>query len=163
MLLRTLAAFSVISLATTSSPAEERMVTAKVGDTVLVSMTGDVAKEYVRLNHGVNGVQIEADKIILETTAVVAQRLDDGCFRIDHFSQTQVKGKPLCLVTFSTVVNAAQIKMELVPEDTPVFSAPSEVVKAKFTTAGQINFRLSLSTVKGVTLRSWKLDEEVGN
>jgi hypothetical protein len=180
MLLRTLVAFFVVALAATVSPAEERPVTAKVGDTVIVSMTGDVAKEYVRLNHRAS---IEAKEVNVETTAVIAQKLDDGRFRIEHFSQTQEKGKPPCLVSFSTIIDAAQIErvigvefiidhgidevhgknVEFVPEDTAVSSSPSEVVKVKFTEAVRINFRVSLSNVEGVTLRSWKLDEEVGN
>ena len=50
MLLRTLVAFSVVGLVAAVLPAEERMIAAKVGDTVIVSMTGDISKEYLRLS-----------------------------------------------------------------------------------------------------------------
>lgn len=204
MLTRTLAVFIFVAGIATISSAQDNTPSVKVGDHLFVTMTGDLAKEYYRLSFPQPG-QPQTNNISIETSATIAQELGGKRYRIEFFNQTQAEDKPLCLVTFSTVIDASQLKTEvtqaqpekiwtniddghfrqkalainsgalsstqLSPAKMPIFRSPAgivdvllrspaDIVDIKFTKQEQI-LRLTLSDLKGVTLRSWKLDEEV--
>lgn len=157
-MMRTFACFMFVVGITTNLFAGENTPT--VGDQIFVTMTGDVAKEYHRLTSSEKDQQPKSG-LSIGTSATIAQELKGGRYRIEHVSPIQAKGKPPRLVTFSTVIDASQLKTETTPKNTPVYSSPADTGPATVTQQEQKSLRLDLSELKDVKLRSWKLDEEV--
>jgi hypothetical protein len=143
--------------------AEPPLPVPKVGDQVSITMTGDLANEFQRCITGSQQDQPSVSGLSIQTTGTITQALDGGRFRIDNFSPVQAKEKPIRLVTFSTIVAAPTLKTSLIPTPAIVFASPASppvVVPAK-SRQEQKNVQLHLSELKGVKIRTWKLDEEI--
>ena len=166
MLFRTLAALVVFAVIGNRLPAQEDNVTINAGDQLVISMTGDLAKEYARLTCSQRGV-VQSEGLQVQMFATIVQKLDRGRYRIEYSSHIiKVDGNPSRLVTLAAVVDATQIKSEAIPRNTPTYSSPADIqkgVKPTLTQKDQKLLRVDLSDLKNLKLRTWTLAEESGN
>jgi hypothetical protein len=159
-MLRALAALTLVVVIGNGLLAQQNDATAKVGDHLFIQMTGDLAKEYaqrsgsLRINEVPDGLQIE-------TSATIAQKLNDGRIRIEHTSHLNREGGTTRLVTLTATVDPTNITTDVTPKGTPVFASPG--AKGKRTTEDTKTLRLKLSDLKGLKLRTWTLSEEIGD
>jgi hypothetical protein len=127
-------------------------------------MTGDLAKEYARRTGSLKWNEAPAG-LQISTSATVAQKRDDGRFRIEHFSHINRVGNLARLVTLTAIVDSTKIASDVTPKNTPVYRSPADhqkSVKPTLTQKDQSALRLELSELKGVKLRTWALAEEIG-
>jgi hypothetical protein len=149
--------------------------TVKVGDNVPLQMTGELAKKYARRMgttreaNAVNGIQVE-------TTVTIAQKLDDGRFRVEHMLTILRDGEKDRLLTLTGTVDSSNFTTDLVINPTVIkrpvvtFSkAPTGAVIARNLDINTAHLetrnivRLKLSGLKGLELRTWSISDEVGN
>ncbi len=165
MTLRLVVILGFLAVAGNALSAQENSSNVNVGDHLVIQMTGDLAKEYarrtdlLRQNESPTGLQIS-------TTAIVAQELDDGRFRIEHSSHITRDGNPARLVTLTAIVDSTKIATHVTPANTPVYRSPADHkkgVKPTLTRKESKTLRLKLSDLKGLKLRSWTLAEEIGD
>ena len=126
------------------------------GDKVFLRMRGDLASEYAKAMSG------QASHIVqVEVGAIVAQSLPDGRLRIEHSSPSLQREGEARLVTLSATVMPSMITSEITAEGTTVYAAPGSKVST-VTTKPTETLRVTLSNLKGVKLRTWKLASEIG-
>ncbi len=128
-------------------------------------MTGDLAIEYAR-RAGTLKQNDEPRGLFIESTATVAQKLDNGRYRIEHSSQFKIDNKPSRMITFSTIVEQTKFTSNAVPKNTAVYSSPADLkngVKPTFTQDEHRSTSLELSELKGLKLQTWELTEEIGD
>jgi hypothetical protein len=164
MLVRTIATLAVLALLGNSLTAQEHTTSLCVGDHLVIEMTGDVAKEYARRCGDASSASLEG--LHISTTATIAQKLDDGRIRIEHFSNIKREGNQARLVTLTGTVESAKITIDVTPKGTPVYASPIDQKNHKkptLTTQDTQTPRLQLSNLKGLKLRTWTLAEETGD
>ena len=145
--------------------AEEKVATPKVGDNVVVEMTGEFAKEYgIRAGMDKRTV-LNAKGLSIETTATVEQRLADGGYRIEHRAPIENgKGKPR-MVTLTAIVEPEQIKSAITPANTAIYASPDDAKKGGkpfVTKKDETSLRIELSTFREAKLRTWEMIDEAG-
>jgi len=148
-----------------AASAQEKILSINVGDLLFIQMTGDLAKEYARCTRSLKWNESPAG-LQISTSATVAQKRDDGRFRIEHSSHIKRDGNLARLVTLTAIVDSTKIASEVTPKNTPVYHSPADHqkgVKPTLTQKDQRTLRLELSELKGVKLRTWALAEEIGD
>jgi len=129
-----------------------------IGANVILEITGDVAKHYHRLqtrqSSTPSGIQIS-------TSAQVVQKLKTGQYRLEHSLTINSKSDAPRMVTLTALVNADAFTHCVVPANTEVRASPSDPkpVKTKNQTTLSV---VKLDDLKGVKIRGWKLDHQVG-
>jgi hypothetical protein len=133
--------------------AEQKDAAVKIGDLVVVTMKGDLAKEYLRsVSHETTARGVEVQVI-----AHIAQRLEDGRIRIEC---SMSGDKATRLVTLTATIDSSKVTTVIIPKGTEVYASPE--AKPKLTTEESKDLRLELSDLKGVKLRTWTLSKEIG-
>ena len=140
--------------------AQQNDASAKVGDQLAIQMTGDLAKEYAKRVGSLRGNEAPGG-LEIETSATIAQHLNDGRIRIEHTSHVNRDGGTTRLVTLTATVDPAKITTGLTPKGTPVRVSPN--AEPKPTTKVAKTLRLKLTDLKGLKLRTWTLSEEIGD
>lgn len=146
--------------------AEDKVATPKVGDSLGVKMTGELAKEYAtRSGLYKPGSIRNANGFRFETLATVAQRLPDGSYRIEHSMIYENGGSKPRMMTLRVIVQPTQIKSMVTPAKTALYSSPGDVkkgIKPFVTTKDHTGFYIELSNLREAKLRTWEMVEEVG-
>jgi hypothetical protein len=140
--------------------AQQNDATARVGDVILIKMTGDVARDYARRIGSLPEIA-ERNGLEIQTTAMIAQQLDGGRFRIEHYANVNHEGKTVRLVTLTGIVDPAKITSAVTAKGTSVSASPQ--AKPVLITEDMKTFRLELSDLKEVKLRTWTMVEEIGD
>lgn len=158
MVLRMLSALTVVLLIGSGLIAQQHDTATNIGEILSIKMTGDLAKEYARLTGSLRGD--EAWGLQVDTTAMIAQKLNDGRIRIEHSSHVIRQGKTARLVTLTATVDTKDITADILPTGTPISASPGAVSEPSSKETKTL--RLTLSNLKGLKLRSWSLSEEIG-
>jgi len=161
MLARLLAVLASLTGIVTIAYAEETKPAVRIGGEVNLTMTEELAHQYRRLILVRFGQGSSLPNLTIETSAIVAQRLDDRHYRIEHWAPIVEEGKPPRMLTLSAIVKESQLQPAVTKARTPVYDSPASTAKPRLTTEDHHGLRLNLSELHGVTLRTWKLDEEV--
>lgn len=159
MTIRAMAVLALTSLCGTDLLAQQNVP--GNGERIALQLTGDLAKEYGRCT----GILEEAPNtpgLRLEIEATVAPTLADGQLRIEHSYPIRENGKQARLVTLTATVAPDRMIRTVIPKGTLVFASPWDRMRPSVTTAKTRAFRVELSNLKGVTLRTWSLVEEIG-
>ncbi|HEY2828243.1 MAG TPA: hypothetical protein VGJ04_11650 [Pirellulales bacterium] len=146
--------------------AEDKTANIKVGETVIFEMSGDLAKAYAHCYGAMANVS-DKQTIQVSTTATVAERFDGGQFQIEISSPVTRQGSPPRLVTLTAIVDAKDFVTVHTPKNTPVYASPAEYVPKngavpRVGQADSDSLHVQLSNLKGVKLRVWTLNEEIG-
>lgn len=160
MVLRILAALTLILGIGNGLYAQQSHATAKVGDHLAIRMTGDLAKEYAQRTGSLRGNQAPTG-FQIEISATIAQHLTDGRIRIEHTSHINRDGGTTRLVALTATVDPTKITKDITPKGAPVYASPG--AEPKLTTEITKTLRLKLSDLKGLKLRTWTLSEEIGD
>jgi len=137
---------------------------AKVGDHLFVQLTGDLAIKYAQYCGILQKNEAPAG-LDVQTTATVAQTLENGRIRIEHWAPIKRDGKQDRLLTLTATVDPANITTDVTRKGTPVYASPAahkNGAKPSLTTEDADVLRLQLSGLKGVKLRTWTLADEIG-
>lgn len=165
MLARTLAALAVVAVIENGLWAQQRDDAAKVGDHLVIRMTGDLAKQYTRCTGSLQENEAPAG-LAIETIATIAQKLDDGRIRIEHSSRIKGNGNQARLVTLTATIDSAKVTTDVTPKGTPIYASPAahkSGTKPAMTSEDTKILRLQLSELKGLKLCMWTLAEEIGD
>ncbi len=128
-----------------------------VGQSVTLEITGDLAKRY----HALQTRQPSPPGVQISASAQVVQKLSSGRFRVEHALTLKSKNGEPRLITLSAIVDQGAFTRRVVPRGAAVSNSPSDPAPVK--SAKPIEYvSLNLSDPQGVTLRSWKLEKEVG-
>lgn len=160
MVIRILAALALVLAIGNGLFAQQNHSTAKVGDHLTIQMTGDLAKEYAQRTGSLRG-NGAPDGLQIETSATIAQQLNDGRIRIEHTSHLNREGGTTRLVTLTATVDPTRITTAVTPKGTPVYAFPG--AEPKLTSEVTKTLRLKLSNLHGLKLRTWTLSEEIGD
>ena len=160
MVVRILAALTLVLGIGNGLYAQQNHPTAKVGDHLAFRMTGDLAKQFAQRTGSLRGNEA-SDGFQIETIATVAQQLNDGRLRIEHTSSVNRDGGTTRLVTLAATVDPTKITTDITPKGTPVYASPG--AEPKLTTEIAKTLRLTLSDFKGLKLRVWTLSEEISD
>ena len=138
--------------------AQQNDPVAKVGDMIILRMTGDVAKEYAKRVSAHPEVALR-EGLRVELAAMVVQVLPDDtlAIRFSHILQDQ---QPPRLVLLTGKIDSRKITTDITPKGTKVFPKPG--AEPTVTTEDYKNLRFDLSDWKGVKLRIWTLVDEIG-
>lgn len=169
MVLRTLAAFVLVILLIKELPAQQVRsqqidTAAKVGDHLVLRMTGDLAKEYAKCRGEYSDGKFPSG-LQIDTIATIEQELDGGQIRIEHSMPVRENGAKTRLVTLSAVIDSSTLKTSTTNKGTDVYSSPGASKSGEKPTVTETDKKLStleLKTLKGVKLRNWKLESEIG-
>ena len=166
MLARTLAALTALAvLGNGPLFAQQHVTSAKVGDHLVIRMTGDLAREYAQRTGSLGETKAPAG-LEIETHATIAQTLDNGRIRIEHSSHIKHDSKQDRLVTLTATVDRTKLTTNATRKGTPVYASPAahrNGTKPRLTTEDTKMLRLQLSELKGLKLRTWTLAEEIGD
>jgi len=165
MPVRTLVALALVAVTGHGLLAQQSDAAAKVGDLLVIRMTGDLAKQYARRTGSPQETEASAG-LTIETTATIEQKLDGGRIRIEHRSHIVRDGHQARLVTLTAIVDSAKFTTDLTPRGTSIYASPADHKNGahpRTTTEDTKTLRLELSELKGLKLRTWTLAEEVGN
>lgn len=158
MVVRIVSALVLVAAIQNGLAAQQKVETAKVGDIVQITMSGDLAKEFAQ-RLGAKPQVVTADGLEMQTSATVVQQLDGGRLRIEHQSHVIDERKPSRLITLTGNVDSTRITTHVTPKGSLVYSSPGATpVK---TTDDMKSLRLELSSLKGLKLRTWTLAEEI--
>jgi len=156
----------LIALVTISLPAQQNDSVARVGDVIIIRMTGDVANEYAkrtskelakRISEVPDGAPLSGLRV--ELSATVDHVLPDGALWIEY-SHMMRDQKPVRLVTLTGKIDPQKITTDVTPKGTKVLGSPG--AEPTVTTEDFKNRRLELTDLKGFKLRIWTLVDEIG-
>ena len=175
MVIRSLAAFMLGILFASGLSAQQHETAAKPGSHVIITMTGELAKEYAKRTGSYADGKF-APGLRIQTIAVIDSIFEDGQLRIEHSAEVgprelipseglepkayRLTGSPTKLVTLSGTIDAKRITTNDLPVDTLQSKDPNS--KPEPSIAESKMFRLELSDLKGLKLRTWTLSEETG-
>lgn len=160
MLMRTLAALAVLAVIGKGSLFAQQNTSTKVGEHIVIQMTGDLAVEYAKCTGSISKDKVPPG-LEISTTATIAQKLKDGRIRVEHTSHIVRTGEPLRLVTLTGIVDSTELTTDITPKGTEVFASPG--AKPTLKTTETHTLRLTLSDLKGLKLRTWTLAEELAD
>jgi hypothetical protein len=158
MMSRICSLFAIFVLTATTLLAQQADDTLKSGSRIVISMTGDLAKEFEKSAWGMQKA-VDRPGFFLEVVATIERRLDDGRIQIEHSMQIKDKGQTR-LVTLTGIVDPAAIKTQVIQKGAPLYANPGGP-KTGETTQDIKNQTLELSSLKGLKLRTWVLTKEV--
>jgi hypothetical protein len=147
---------ALFALVTSSLLAEQNDSVLKAGDMILVSITGEAAKEFSKRHSGSADNGPQAD-IHVQLSAHVDHVFEDGAIWIEYSLIMRDK-KPVRLVTLTGKVDPKRITTDITPKGTKLYSAPG--AEPRMTTEDHTNRRLELPDLKGFKVRVWHLVEE---
>jgi hypothetical protein len=148
----------LLALMPTSLLAQQADSVAKIGDMVIIEVTGDLAKDVAkRLSKLPEGRPLDGLKI--QMAAHVRNVSPDGTLYVEYLQMMRDE-KPVRLMTLAGNVDPRKITTDITPKGTQVFDKPEG--EPKFTTEDYLNRRLALTDLKGFKLRTWTLAEELG-
>ena len=159
MTIRVLAVLAIISHFGTDLLAQQNVP--GNGERIVLQLSGDLAKEYGRRT-GASQKVLNDPGLRVEIVATVVQALADGQVRIEHSCPVGENGKLTRLITLMATVSPDKITRSETPKGIVVFASPADRTPQTVTVAASRTFRVELSGLKGVTLRTWSLVEEVG-
>ena len=157
MMSRAIVAVALVMIAPAILMAADRTPTIGVGDQVLITMRGDLAKAYRRLSDS-----RQVDDQPIEVAGAITQDCGDGRYRIENHCRIQNDSKPPILVSLSTTIDASQLKTQvsLRPVSRQI---PGSVTPAVFTRREQSHLRVELSQLTCARLQRWTLENEVAH
>ncbi len=132
-----------------------------VGTTVFLTMTGELAEKYSQQVGALPKNRKPPSGLAVSTSARIVQKLKDGQFRLESVSRPIERSKQTLLITLSVTVKRGAITKSQTRAGTQVYSSP-RVQHAVTTTKPITSYRIQLSNLKGVRLRTWKLQSELG-
>jgi hypothetical protein len=135
-----------------------------VNGNVVLEMSGELAAEYTKLTNPAKRDSIP-NGLRITTTGSIAQRLENGRLRIEHSIPVWDNGVQTRLVTLTAVVDASAVKSTVIPKGTQTFSSPGASKageKGVETKTDSEQSTLELNDLKRVKLRTWKLENEIG-
>ena len=150
---RTLAVFLLGFAITTILSAEEKNLTLKAGDRIMIVQKGDLLK---KINEVIDSY-CPTHRFNMKYDTRVTHVLKNGRYRIYGWTEIQEAGKSPMLLTISTVIEASEVKPSIADSDDPADIGLKEVLGER----NKNEVRVELSDVAKVQLRSWKLDEEI--
>jgi len=162
MFAQTTAALTIVALMAGGLVAGDNSAPFREGDRIFLRLTGNLATEYAR-RVGLQQHSKAAHGLEIEVIASVAQRFDDGRYRIEHFGHSKPINRSdnkIRLVTLEAFVDAKQIKASTTARAPVPTAAPSENVASRIDVR---ELRVILSDLKHLKLRTWSLMEEIGN
>ncbi|MBC7967261.1 MAG: hypothetical protein H7Z17_15205 [Fuerstia sp.] len=165
MLIRTLTALVVVLVIGSGLFAQQNDAQVKVGDAIVIHMTGDLAKQYAKCSGYGRGKELPAG-LEIQAIATIEQILDDGRIRIEQSFEMKRDGKQDCLVTLTATVDSTTITTDVTPKGTSVLASPAthkNDAEPTLTSEDMKMLRVALSGLQGVKLRTWTLTEEVGD
>ena len=123
-----LSIFAVLWLVSASDLfAEAHHKAARVGDLLVVNMTGDVAKEYaMRTGMPKQEKPGRWKDINFNDSNRLAQYRADGKYRIECSSTVANKENPPRMLMLTAIVDPKQFKSETTPKNTPVYASPAD-------------------------------------
>lgn len=134
---------------------------------ITLKMSGELAREYAIISDRIDVDEILGD-LSISTNAVIAQRLDNEQVKIEHSAQVTREGRTDRLVTLTATVDEKKITslVRTVYEGTFTFSnSPLSKEVGESPTVNATHFSvpfLSMAELKGVEIRSWTLESEIG-
>lgn len=159
MTIRAIAVLAIVSLCGTELLAEQNVP--GNGERIVLQLSGDLAKEYGRRTGASQNV-LNDPGLRIEIVATVVQALANGQVRIEHSCPVGENGKLTRLITLTATVSPDKITSSETPKGTIVFASPGNRTPQTVTVAASSTFRVELSHLKGITLRTWSLVEEIG-
>ncbi|MBX3448087.1 MAG: hypothetical protein KF777_00925 [Planctomycetaceae bacterium] len=159
MTIRAIAVLAIISLCGTDLLAKQNVP--GNGERIVLQLSGNLAKEYGRRTGASQNV-LNDPGLRIEIVATVVLALADGQVRIEHSCPVGENGKLARLITLMATVSPDKITSSETPSGTIVFASPGDGASQTLTVAASRIFRTELSDLKGVTLRTWSLVEEIG-
>ncbi len=177
MAFRTLAAFLVIFgvLIANGPSVGQNNSSFKVGNLVVINMSGELAKEYMRQT--ASNIDREfSPGLVVSALAVIDEVLEDGKLRIEHTNYVspmepipslglepksyRPTGSPTHLVTLTGTIDPQRITTDVSPEGTLQSKDPNS--KSEPSVAEVRTLRIDLPDLKGLKLRTWTLTDEAG-
>lgn len=158
---RTFFAFAVVA---TIAAFDRQSNADEVNGTVILEMSGEIAAEYSKFTNPQKGDTIPTG-LHITTTGSIAQRLENGRLRIEHSTPVWENGVQTRLVTLTAVVDASAVKSTVIPKGTRTFTSPGASnagEKGVETKTESEQSTLELTNLKRVKLRTWKLENEIG-
>ena len=157
-----LPALMIAAFFTSPLSAREAPPKVRVGDDVVITMSGRLAEDYMRITTGkpATGRGLE-----VQLVANVAQLLPNGQLRLEASSSSRAKDQTERMVTITATCYAKQIMTRPIPKGTPVYASPAaakDPANAKLTTADSRTLEVELSGLKGLKIRIWTLAAEIG-
>jgi hypothetical protein len=134
---------------------------------IVLNMSGDLAREYARMTGAIDGNATRGGRII-STTAVIVSPLGHNKVQIQHSAQFKTEAGPDRLVTLTATVNKTAMQSlvrTVFVGDFTFSSSPADSVSGESPTVTARHLSiplLSLDDPKHVKLRSWTLESETG-
>ncbi|MCA9193016.1 MAG: hypothetical protein KDB03_14675 [Planctomycetales bacterium] len=135
---------------------------------ITLEMSGELAKEYIKITGPIDGDEITGNFNITRT-AFIADHLENDQVRIEHSAHVASEGSQYRLVTLTATVDEKNLRSlvrtvlvgDFAFSDSPDAneSGKSPIMSTRHISATQ----LSLTELKGVKLRSWTLESEIGD
>lgn len=165
MVVRALVACVIVAVTGAQIHAEQNDAPPKVGDTIFITISGDLAKAYARRVQLIDNAD-RLPGLAIGTTARVEQQLENGQLRVEHSGAARADGQTTRLVTLTAIVDSSKITTHVSPKGTPLYASPADRKKGiepRLSQHETKSHRLELSDLKGVKLRIWVLSEEIGD
>ena len=137
----------------------------QVGDHIGLRLSGKLAEEYSRRIGVLKPDQKPQPGLQLETTGTVCQVSDNDQIRIECSLPVVARGKKESLITLTAIVDAKEIRADISPKGTPIYSSPDDKKRGINPVSLDHDVRslkLELSDLKHIKLRTWTLAEEIG-
>ena len=131
----------------------------EVGTTVILTMAGELAEKYSEQLGTLPKGTPPPPGLQIETVARVAQKLTDGQFRLESLATRKGSPHP-SLVTLTATVKKDAVKKTVTPAGTLTFSSPNDK-KPIASKKPRTVFRIQLSGLEGVAVRTWRLHNEI--
>lgn len=131
----------------------------QVGDIIALNLEGPLATKYATFT--VPTIARPASAPRISTLGTITRKLSDDRLEVERSSLIRNPEKPVRLVTLTAIVPASKILAETKPKGTLVYASPNSqgVPATEETTTRSVK----LADFKDLKLRSWKLEEEVGD
>jgi hypothetical protein len=166
MFARVIAIAVLLLFPTASLFAEDKHPTARVGEPVVVDMTGDLAREYATRTGMPKQENLDLGRVSISLMATIAQYRPDGKYRVEYSLPVAKDKKPARMLTLTSIVDPKQFKTDIAPKNTPVYSSPADIKNGKqpyLTETEEKLLRVELSDLRNTKLQTWALVDEVGN
>jgi hypothetical protein len=175
MVIRTFTGFVLGVILAKELSAQQPDLSSKVGTHVVITMTGELAKEYAKRTGSYTDGKFPAG-LQIQTIAVIDHVTEDGKLRIEHTANvwakevtknggsdpqsTRQKDSPTQLLTLTGTIDPRRMKTEVTPVGTLISKDP--ISKPEPSNVESRTFTLELPDLKGLKLRTWTLVEETG-
>jgi hypothetical protein len=161
MVAKTAAVLAIAAAFAGTLVAVEDKASVKVGDLIVLEMTGELAVEYSRRVGTLNPGEDAPSGLSITTMATVDQQLENGQLRIEHSRRCVDRDNKPRLVTLTAIVDATQITEYVIPRG-PAQRSPSDPQQTQID-EDKRGVRVELSDLKRLKLRTWSLTEEIGD